>query len=275
MHKQYRRIILIVAGFLFAGGLSPVTAQEVTLRSADGSVELSGELLEFDGEFYRIKSRFGEMTLNALGITCTGLNCPDPGQYASDITISGARTTIGTLLPGLIEEFGFSSGLTTLRNDHDYLGWTYFVADPACVPVARIQATPNGSVMGFADLTAGLTDLAVSVRLPSEGELKAARAAKIGNLKDPYRQTILAIDAMVFVVSKENPVSSLTLDEIAKLFSGEIINWKELGGYDAPVTLFRPTDAGDLGRDFLATVFPKDGKPQAALGREITSVSEL
>ena len=60
------------------------------------------------------------------------------------------------------------------------------------------------------------------------------------NLKDEEKAngltgTVVAIDGIAIVVNKENPVSDLTVEQIAKLYTGEITNWSELGGYDAPV----------------------------------------
>ena len=42
----------------------PATAQDITLTSHDGKVEISGNLLGFDGEFYRVETRFGELTVD-------------------------------------------------------------------------------------------------------------------------------------------------------------------------------------------------------------------
>ena len=60
------------------------------------------------------------------------------------------------------------------------------------------------------------------------------------NLKDEEKAngltgTVVAIDGIAIVVNKENPVSDLTVEQIAKLYTGEITNWSELGGNDAPV----------------------------------------
>lgn len=45
----------------------------------------------------------------------------------------------------------------------------------------------------------------------------------------------MALDGVAIIVNPENPVSDLTVEDIAKLFTGEITNWSELGGNDAPV----------------------------------------
>jgi phosphate transport system substrate-binding protein len=259
MKKLYRRIVLAFVG-LFLGAGSVALAQEITLRSADGSVELGGKLLEFDGEFYRIDSQFGELTLRALGLICSGLGCPDPGQYAADLTVSGTRQVVDGLLPGLIEDFGFSTGLSTLREDGASGGWTYFISDSARVPVARLQSRGGESADALADLIAGRSDLAITSRPAGKGEINAAKTAGIGDLASPFRRQVLALDGLVILVSKENPVVALTLEEIARIYSGDISNWAEVGGFDAPISLIqRPADS-DIGRYFTQQIFrPEDG----------------
>ncbi len=274
MSKLNRRAIALAVGLLFSGD-SDLLANEVVLKSASGSVELSGTLLGYDGEFYKIDTAFGEMTVRALGITCTGHACPDPGQYAADITISGDSAMIENLLPALIEDFGFSSGHKSLRSDHDAGGYSYFLSDRAQVPVARVQAQPGSSGKGFADLTSGLADLALASRPATGVEVTTASEAGAGDLTSRYQYQVLAVDALVFVVSKENPISSLSLSDIAKIYSGEITNWADLGGYDAQITPFRRNTGSDMASVFYHKFFTLQAPYMPIQGRAFTSDTEL
>ncbi len=51
-------------------------AQDVTLTSHDGAVEISGTLRGFDGEFYRVDTIYGELTVDGSGVVCEGPGCP-------------------------------------------------------------------------------------------------------------------------------------------------------------------------------------------------------
>lgn len=54
-----------------------------------------------------------------------------------------------------------------------------------------------------------------------------------------------ATDGLVFVVNEDNPVDSLTLEQLQGIYSGQITNWSEVGGDDMPITPFqRNEDAG-------------------------------
>lgn len=55
----------------------------------------------------------------------------------------------------------------------------------------------------------------------------------------------IASDALIFVVNEDNPVNNLTTEQLRKIYSGEITNWREVGGNDAPIQAFqRNADAG-------------------------------
>lgn len=72
-------------------------------------------------------------------------------------------------------------------------------------------------------------------------------SAQIGNLsravKDEenpdgkYTAITIALDGIAVIVNKDNPVADLTLEQMAKIFTREITNWKDLGGADAPISL--------------------------------------
>lgn len=55
----------------------------------------------------------------------------------------------------------------------------------------------------------------------------------------------IGLDALVFITNTDNPVDSLTVEQIRGIFSGEITNWKDVGGLDAPINAFqRPELSG-------------------------------
>lgn len=54
-----------------------------------------------------------------------------------------------------------------------------------------------------------------------------------------WEQTPFATDAFVFVVNEDNPVNSITIDEARRIYTGEITNWKELGGEDREIIPFQ------------------------------------
>ncbi|HHX90478.1 MAG TPA: cell envelope biogenesis protein OmpA, partial [Paracoccus sp.] len=65
-------------------------AQDVTLSSADGTLTVSGDLIAYDGEYLRLETEFGPLTLDARGLTCTGPGCPLLSGGVAEVTIEGA-----------------------------------------------------------------------------------------------------------------------------------------------------------------------------------------
>ena len=69
-----------------------------------------------------------------------------------------------------------------------------------------------------------------------------------GELTGLHRSRVLALDAVVPVVAPGNPVRSISPQDLARVFSGQVTNWQELGGVDAPISLHLPQAATGLGQ---------------------------
>lgn len=80
----------------------------------------------------------------------------------------------------------------------------------------------------------------IVVTEPSEDELKRAQDANV-----ELEVTKVVNEGFVFFVNKDNKVDSLTLEQIRKIYSGEITNWSEVGGDDAEIIAYqRPENSG-------------------------------
>jgi phosphate transport system substrate-binding protein len=107
-------------------------------------------------------------------------------------------------------------------------------------PDVRISVTGGGSGTGLAALINKTVDIANASRQIKQEEIDEAQ----GNGVDPVEH-IIARDAIAVIVHPENPVSELTLQQIADIYSGKISNWQEVGGEDRPIVrLSRETNSG-------------------------------
>jgi phosphate transport system substrate-binding protein len=80
----------------------------------------------------------------------------------------------------------------------------------------------------------------IFVTSPSQSELDSAQIANVTMEIVP-----IISEAFVFLVNKDNPVNSLTLEQVQKIYTGEITNWKEVGGNDGPIrAMQRPVNSG-------------------------------
>jgi phosphate transport system substrate-binding protein len=99
-------------------------------------------------------------------------------------------------------------------------------------PAEFIAVTGGGSGTGFSSLISGTCDIAMSSRNIKEKEI--ALAQKKG--KNP-NEIKVGLDGLAVVVSPKNPVSRLTLAQLAGIFSGKITNWKDVGGVDQKIVI--------------------------------------
>ena len=122
-------------------------------------------------------------------------------------------------------------------------------------------SNPTGSGSGIQAVQERRCDIGLSSR-----NLKEEEAA--GGLE----ATILAYDGIAVIVSPENPVVDLDVETIAKLYTGEITNWKDVGGNDAPVVLIG-REAGSGTRDGFESI--TDTKEQCQYRQELTSTGDV
>jgi len=96
----------------------------------------------------------------------------------------------------------------------------------------EISVTGGGSGTGIAALINGTTDICAASRSMKEKEQKEAQANKVSPVEIP-----VARDGIALIVHPENPVNSLTLDQLRLIYTGKVTNWKEVGGADTPILL--------------------------------------
>ena len=97
----------------------------------------------------------------------------------------------------------------------------------------------NTTHNAYVNLIDGRCDL-IFVTPPSEEEYALMEEAGGGFAVEPVVK-----DAFVFLVNRNNPVDDIALSDLQKIYRGEITNWKELGGSDAPILPFqRPDNSG-------------------------------
>ncbi|MEM1066431.1 MAG: phosphate ABC transporter substrate-binding/OmpA family protein [Pseudomonadota bacterium] len=233
---------------------SPIKAEPATLTSQTGGLVLEGEILGFDGEIYRIDTVYGVLTVDGAGVACAGEGCPEPEDYVSDFMISGAAESGALLMPALLEAFAEKQGYRITRREEDATHFTYLLDGADGRPAAQVRFRVTSSDEGFADLLAEQADIALSFREITAREQTMAREAGLGDLARPERSGIVALDALVPIVALENPLTSISIEELAALFSGETGDWAALGAPLGPVTVHARTPSAGLSETFARRV---------------------
>jgi len=176
------------------------------------------------------------LALGAFALTgCGGSNTDSTdgatgSELSGSITVSGSDTMVN-LAQAWAEEFGTVN------------------------PGVMVSVKGGGSGNGIAALINKTTDFANASRDIKEEEVTQAKAAGVNPVT-----TVVAKDGVVIIVNAANAVADITEENLGKVYRGEITNWKELGGADAPIVLLsRDSSSGTYG--FMQDeVIGKEGK---------------
>ena len=120
---------------------------------------------------------------------------------------------------------------------------------------------PTGSGSGITAVSEGRCDIGLASRALSDAEKASGLTG-----------TVLALDGIAIIVNPENPVSDLSLETVAKIYKGEIKNWKEVGGSDAEIVLIG-REAGSGTRDGFESV--TGTKDACRYRQELTSTGDV
>ena len=168
----------------------------------------------------------------AIVLVCTLTGC---GGNKESVATDGS-TSMNKVISALGEDFQSDTGITVTYN-------------------------ATGSGAGIQAVQEGRCDIGLSSR----------------NLKDEEKangleSTILAYDGIAIIVNPNNPVSDLDVETIAKIYTGEIKNWKEVGGNDVEIVLIG-REAGSGTRDGFESITDTEDKCQYR--QELTSTGDV
>ena len=157
------------------------------------------------------------------------------GKTTGSVTTDGS-TSMEKVIGALGEAFQNDSGITFTYN-------------------------PTGSGPGIKAVQEGRCDIGLSSRDLKEEEKESGLSA-----------TVLAYDGIAIIVNPENPVTDLSLETIAKIYTGEITNWSEVGGNDAEIVLIG-REAGSGTRDGFESI--TDTEDACQYRQELTSTGDV
>lgn len=120
---------------------------------------------------------------------------------------------------------------------------------------------PTGSGSGITAVAEGRVDIGLSSRELKKAELEQGLEGKV-----------LALDGIAVIVHRDNPLSNLSVEELFKIYSGEITNWKDLGGDDKEIVLIG-REAGSGTRDAFESLTKL--KDKAKYRQELTSTGDV
>ena len=169
----------------------------------------------------------------------------DNGRDASDTPAASVSGTVST------------DGSTSMEKVIGALSESYMAANKD----VTVNYNPTGSGAGITAVQEGTCDIGLSSRALKDEEKAAG-----------LKETVLAYDGIAIIVHPDNPVSDLSIEQIAKLYTGEITNWKDVGGSDAEVVLIGREAASGTRDGFESITGTKD---KCQYRQELTSTGDV
>jgi len=152
--------------------------------------------------------------------------------------------------PGAVTEWTLNPIRTELPEQHKDFFWQ------------QVKSTqPHGAFMNLID---GNADIILTHRTISPDEKVHADSVEVALIETP-----IALDAFVFVVNKNNPIKSLTVNQVQKIYTGEITNWSQVGGNNSIIKVFtRPRNSGseEVLRELVMDGLEPADFPESAIG---------
>jgi phosphate transport system substrate-binding protein len=141
-------------------------------------------------------------------------------------------------------------------------------------PGSSISIVGGGSGVGLAALISNTTDIAQSSR-----KMKLDEKIKMQDAGKAFEEIIIAFDALAVIVNPANKVYQLTREQLEDIFTGKIINWKELGGDDMKIIAYSRESSSGTFEFFKEHVLNKKNFATTALlmpatGAIVQSVSQ-
>jgi phosphate transport system substrate-binding protein len=194
-------------------------AQDVALIAREGGIVLTGTLQGYDGEFYRIETTYGTLTVDGQGVICEGPACPDLVAPRAEIRVVGADDTGLVLVPALFRAFAEQRGLIFEAEAGGE--FAAVILDPdSRKELASVSFRPLAPATASAALDSGAADLKLTFRP-----------------EDAFASHSLAMDALVVIAAPDNPTPEISTADLNRVLQGEVTNWAEIGGPDMPLVL--------------------------------------
>lgn len=233
----YRNATALCCLVLAQSGL----AQEVELRSLDGLIRLKGEIVGYDGDKVQINSSLGVVEVPSRRMLCLTEGCPDDVAWAvteKDVTVAIERSEYITMLDQLVQAYA------------DRLGGRLLPSDQFAFSIEAENEVTKLNVDLAGANAIDQSDVAIrSYTADVEVEARFDNAIAWANDIQPARQ-VLALGALSVIVAPNVGIDAISLEDLARIYAGEISNWSELGGSDARIIPLKREPDSQAIRDF-------------------------
>ena len=194
---------------------------------------------------------------------CGGSSSSTAASTASSAAASSTAASASTIAPsaagqaaGTLSGNVATGGSTSMKNVIAALTEGFAEVEPG----VTVSYDPTGSGAGITGATDKTLDIGLSSRALKDDE------------KNDVDGTTVALDGIAIIVNKDSKVADLSVEQLKKMFTGEITNWKEVGGDDGEIVLVG-REAGSGTRDGFESIV--DVKDSCKYAQELTATGAV
>ena len=190
------------------------------------------------------------------------------------LRIHGSNTVGEKLAPVLLEAFLTQQGATEFSWQQQNAEVERLLSFNDAGRVSHIQLHAHGSSTAFKDLLSNKADIGMSSRRVTTDEVSKAQQT-LGDLSKIGNEHIIALDGLAIIVNQNNPLKAISTEMLARVFSGEITRWSQLGGPELPIVLLARDNNSGTFDTFNSLVLKKYQRQLSEKAQRFESSTEL
>ena len=208
----------------------------VMLRSGDGTF-FEGQLQDFDGTNYILKTSVGVLTIRGEFVQCEGEACPDTGPVVARFQIASPEDEGEAFIGEALARFTNEKSLNLTRSIGGEGNTQYLIGDNAGALIADITVVAANDIASIEDLFSNGVAFALTREAYSAETVANVTGMAVPDINEFLSSRPIALDALVAHIHPANRVESISIAQMGDILSGRISNWAQIGGDDLPITV--------------------------------------
>ncbi len=224
-------------GLSCPGGSAVEEDKSIRLTSGDGTF-FEGDLVEFDGTNYIIETSLGVLTIRGEFVQCEGAACPDTRPQIAAFAIA-SPAGVGEIFVGdALKRFASEKSQNLSRSI--MLGGAqinYLIGGQDGNQIADITVIPANDIESIKALFSGEATYALTREAFSAEDIAIVTNMAVPDVSALLNQQTIALDALTAHLHITNGIQSISIAHMANIMAGNMTNWAQVGGDDAPINV--------------------------------------
>lgn len=233
-------LIRIAATFLCTAAPAALLAQQVVLESTDQFISVQGEIVGYNGVMVRVRTVVGEMAVPASEVVCFGDACLDViANNDFGLTAASFQNVVGATAPqetGGAADLQIAFASASYQSAYNTVAGAFSGASVDDAGVVTLQDETGASIVSLtaSDDPAAADILVATVPLGGTSSRTYASPADWAVTDSPSHQ-LIGLQSYSVVVAPNAGITSISMNDLARVYAGEVTNWSQIGGADMGV----------------------------------------